>query len=589
MKEAEIVLCEENGVKLICEISDKFNNYSDICEVELVEKKDDEQEEELTIDKIGVSKYLKDFLNSYSENKDKMELEDWLEWKLSKELKDKSKKDIKIITHELIEGVESNYTKLKEVKEYRKLGFRASDYLGKKIIENIEVSNKEEAKNNLKKISEDLEKQNINTIYKVAAIESLDIGIGITAFNKMDKYFYNINETIARGNEELAKTIITKAGNINMNPNLDGFIAEHLHANTFNLDAALKDISNVRADVLVPEGSTFGKNSVDIVIKIAEGSKEKIIQRIQAKYSSTPESTQQLFEKGNYCFQRKLVPEGQGNIGNETIQYDQVESKLLSKNRVKEIQKEIQSGNIANGNLSFKNDIEIKKLSKQIAKQALQAGLIAAGIGVTASIGKKLVLGEEIKTDEVILDGIKQGGSIAISVAVAAGLRVAIENGLIKGKIKEILEKDHVISAVAFSIIEVVSVAYSVGIGNMKLKDGVDEIGNILTSTYAGIKLGSMASIWARGLLTVGSVLAPVVGVVAGSIGYFIGKAGASAVYKGICAIRDVVVSGVKDILKSGYNTVKSVASGLYEGIKSAISSIGDGIKSVGDWIGSWF
>lgn len=586
MKEAEIILCEENGIKLICGISDKFNDYSDICEVELVENQKDE---ELTIDKIGVSQYLKEFLKSYSENKNKMELEDWLEWKLSGELKAKPKEEIKAITGELIEGVECSYSRLREVKEYRKLGFRGSDYLGKKIIENIEIENKEEAKEMLKDISGGLEQQNINTIYEIAAKESLNIGMGITAFNKMDKYFYNINETIAKGNEELIKTITTKAGDINMNPNLDGFIAEHFHANTFNLDATLKEISNVRADVLVPEGSTFGKNSVDITVKIIEGSKEKVIQRIQVKYSSTSESTQKLFEKGNYHFQRKLVPEGQGDIGREKIKYGKTESDVLSKNKAKEIQKEIQKGNVKNGNLSFKNDVEIKKLSKQIGKQSLQAGVMAVGIGLTASIGKKLIFGEKIEADEIILDGIKSGGSIGLSTAIAGGLKASIEKGYVSGGIKNILKSNSIIGTVAFSTIGVVSIAYSIGTGDMKLKNGVNEIGNILTSTYAGIKLGSMASIGAIGLLTVGSVLAPVIGVVAGTVGYLIGNTGANAIYKGISTIGETVVSGVKNILKSGYNTVKSVASGVWEGVKSVASSIDDGIKSFGGWISSWF
>ncbi|MCS5854374.1 hypothetical protein LNO23_00245 [Klebsiella pneumoniae subsp. pneumoniae] len=58
---------------------------------------------------------------------------------------------------------------------------------------------------------------------------------------------------------------------MNQQLNLDGFIAEQHHADTFNLDAVAKG-SEYRAEVLKPKsGGTYGKNSVDVVIRDGEG------------------------------------------------------------------------------------------------------------------------------------------------------------------------------------------------------------------------------------------------------------------------------------------------------------------------------
>ena len=61
------------------------------------------------------------------------------------------------------------------------------------------------------------------------------------------------------------RTITTQAGAISRNPNLDGFIAEQYHAQTFNLNAAARN-SEYTAKVLEPNGNGYAKNSVDIVI-----------------------------------------------------------------------------------------------------------------------------------------------------------------------------------------------------------------------------------------------------------------------------------------------------------------------------------
>ncbi len=81
---------------------------------------------------------------------------------------------------------------------------------------------------------------------------------------------------------------------MNQQLNLDGFIAEQHHVDTFNLDAVAKG-SEYSAEVLQPKPyQTYGKNSVDIVIKDGEG---KIVRRYQAKYGADADATDTMLKK----------------------------------------------------------------------------------------------------------------------------------------------------------------------------------------------------------------------------------------------------------------------------------------------------
>ena len=78
-------------------------------------------------------------------------------------------------------------------------------------------------------------------------------------------------------------------GSINQNLNLDGFIFEQHHANTFNMDAVLKG-SKYRAEAVQPNpGEVYKKNSVDIVIKDIVSGKQ--VKRYQAKLCRDSKAT----------------------------------------------------------------------------------------------------------------------------------------------------------------------------------------------------------------------------------------------------------------------------------------------------------
>lgn len=564
----EEVLCEENGYQLIVERKEFSQNEEEIIEVEVVEK--NLENEKLAIDNDKLMDILKRFVREYIKNKNQDSTQ-WLIDRLKEEFPEKTQEQLLKESQELIAGVKLGKEKYELVKEKRALGISPSDVLAKDIIKTTEGVSIKEVKEELKSTSKAIEKENISSMYKMT--KGIEIAPNIMAFDKMTRYFDNINEVIAKGNQKMVDSLMTKAGNINQNPQLDGFIFEQFHENTFNIDAAIKDISGIRAEALVPKpGTGYGKNSIDLVVKVKRGETEYIVRKYQAKLSDNPEK---LFQDGNYKFQRRLYGEGHEEIGNTKVEYEGIESDALSKSDAKVIQKEVQEGNLDAAKQNFENNVDVKSLSKQIAKQALTSATIGVGVGMALSTGIKLAKGEEIKAEEVIIDGLKAGGSVGLSTAIAGGLKTAVEKKVITGWAANILKNNSVVGTIAFSALSLIGVASSIGSGDLSLKDGMKETGAILAGTYGGIK-GSLAGIALAGgvIASVGTILAPVVAAVAGTIGYFAGSTIASNIAKGAAEVASTVTSGIKEVVKAGYNAVKSVASAVWNGVKSAASAV---------------
>ena len=579
----EEVICEENGYQLIIERTEFTGEEKDIIEAEIVE--DDKENEKISVDSPKLIEILKRFVREYIKEKrenEKVDLHIWLLKRLKEEFPEKSMEVLEKDVKELIAGVELGKKKYEIVKEKRELGITPSDTLAKEIRETTVGDSALEVKEELRASINILEKENISNMYKMAS--GVEIAPKIMAFNKMTRYFDNINEVIAKGNEKMVNSLMTKAGNINQNPQLDGFIFEQFHENTFNIDAATKDVTNVRAEALVPkEGTGYGKNSVDLVVKVKKGNIEKVVRRYQAKLSKNAE---ELYRRGNYRFQRKLYGKGQEEVGNTTVEYNGVTSKSMSKEEGKFIQNEVQKGNIEVTKQSFEKDVDIKILSKQLAKQTMVSATIGMGTGMLISAGTKIIQGEEVKAEDVIIDGLKAGGSVGISTAIAGGLKTAIEKKIITGVAAKILKHNSVIGTIAFSAVSLVGVMASVGSGDMNLKDGMKEVESILAGTYGGIK-GSMVGMALAGTIigSVGVVLTPIVAAVAGTIGYFVGSTMASNIAKGAMKVGSTIVSEVKTVVKAGTSVVKSVASG----VKNVASKTWNTVKSIGSKITNFF
>ena len=300
---------------------------------------------------------IKKFLKSYAENEksqDKKDLKTWLTLELQNELPNKKVEDIEKIATELILGIEVYYQKKKEVEKYQSVGITNGDYVGNEILEKVaeeieetEIVDTKEVIEDMKEVSNILSNYNEAMIYETAAIKEPQLVANILSANSVNNYVDTINTAIDNANKTLMKSVTTKTGMINQNPNLDGFIFEEYHAGTFNVDAAVKQ-KTYHAEALKPElGETYGKNSIDLVIEDTR----KVIKKYQAKaYKNANETAKAFNDKNGYKYvgQVKLVPTEQtSEIANsvDKIKYNNVKSKGITKAEIKEIQNDLQTRN----------------------------------------------------------------------------------------------------------------------------------------------------------------------------------------------------------------------------------------------------
>ena len=552
---------------------------------------------------------IKEFLKSYAENEksqDKKDLKTWLISELQNELPNKKVEDIEKIATELIAGIEIYYQKKKEVEKYQSLGITNGDYIGNQILEKLadeieeaEIVDTKEVIEDMKEASNILSQYNETMIYETAAIKEAQLVANVLSAKSVNNYIDTINTTIDNANKTLVESVTTKAGNINQNPNLDGFIFEEYHAGTFNIDATVKQ-KPYHAEALKPEiGETYGKNSIDLIIEDSG----KYVKKYSAKaYKDANETAKSFYDKitgYKYKFQSKLVPTDQvGDIANsvDKIKYNNVESKGITKSEIKDIQNDLQSGNKKADIFNFKKDVNTISISKQIGKQAMINGTMGLGIRMAANIGINLIQGKEVEAEEIIEAGIKTGASMGMATAVAGGIRVAVEKKVIPTVFSRILT-NNTIGAIAASSIDIIGTAYKLGSGEITLGKAVKDVGNSISAGYGAIISsgigfsGGMALATTIGLGTIGTVgtiltggLALVAGAVCGVIGSKVG----GAIANGIGAVAGAIVDGAVGIVKAGKEVIKSVASGIWNGVKTVGSAVVSGLSSVASGIGNF-
>ena len=554
---------------------------------------------------------IKKFLKSYAENEksqNKKDLKTWLISELQNELPNKKVEDIEKIATELIAGIEIYYQKKKEVEKYQSLGITNGDYIGNQILEKVaneieeaEIVDTKEVIEDMKEASNILSQYNETMIYETAAIKEAQLVANVLSTKSVNNYIDTVNTAIDNANKTLVESVTTKAGTINQNPNLDGFIFEEHHAGTFNIDAAVKQKSYY-AEALKPElGETYGKNSIDLVIKDDAG---KYVKKYSAKaYKNANETAKSFYDKTTgykYKGQSKLVPTDQTNeIANsaDKIKYNNVESKGISKAEIKDIQNDLQSGNKKADVFNFKKDVNTISISKQIGKQAMVNGTMGLGIGMVANVGINIIQGKELEIEEVIEAGVKTGASMGIATAVAGGIRVAVEKRVIPTVFSKMLT-NNTIGAIAASSMDIIETAFKLGSGEISLGKAVKDIGKSVGAAYGAIVAsgwgyaGGMAIVGMIGLGTIGAVgtiLGVGVSVVAGAICATVGSKVAGAITSGIGAVAETIIDGAVGIVKAGKEVVKSLASGVWNGVKAVGSTIASGFSSVVSSISSFF
>ena len=489
---------------------------------------------------------MKRFMDSYSLKDEKQSDEEWLIIRFHEELPDKSEEEISQMTREVLSEIKMFDENLSDLNNARSNG----------------ISNEEWVCNKM---------------------EDAAVGVSVVEYGN---YLANIDNVLGQNNQQLMNVVTTMDGNVSMNSNLDGFIAEQLHVNSFNANAALENQS-YRAEVLSPKaGQPYGKNSMDI--RIRDGN--KTLHQYQAKFGKDSHATTEMLKHGNYNNQRYLVPKGQAETVQEKFPGKSVsdhiggtdkvstKSKPISKEQVKNAQNRVQEKGKPVGQdwNSFTN----RKLAINIGKQAAVAGIGGAALGAGFHVAAKVFKGEDIKASEVVETAIVSGTDTGIKAACAGALKVGVEKGLVPMLAKG--TSIGVITSIACIGVENAKVLFKLATGEITGLEAVDLMGRTTVSTTAGI-LGAMGGEMALGAL--GFVITGPVGllggIVAGTVGYLAGSNIGNLVYDGAKKVASVAKSCASSI----WSGVKTVGSGIGSAVGSAVSGIGNAISSFGDWL----
>lgn len=388
------------------------------------------------------------------------------------------------------------------------------------------------------------------------------------------EYAQSIDNALTHANDLMRDIITRNDGQISMARNLDGFIAEVHHVNTFNINAKAAG-SSAHAELVVKPGKAFGKNSVDIQIKDGSG---KVVRRYQAKYGADAGSTEKLFEHGDYRGQGSLVPEGHSadmqRKAVETIDYDGVESTPLSKEEAV-CQREKAHKDKQISEMDWHNADAIT-VGKQIGKTAL----VAASLGVCFQGGRILArrlwnsltgtenLSAEEDVQEFVEDSLKTVGGTVLTVATSGALLVASRRGFL-GNVMKRTPAGHIamIGSVAMDNLKNLCDLAS---GDISKEEALDRVANTTVTTVAGL-VGAEAGLGIGA--AIGTVLGPVGifvgGLAGGIIGGMLGSTVADKVYK-----------AGKSVAKAAVSAIADTASAISRGASNFVSSVGSFLSS---------
>lgn len=378
------------------------------------------------------------------------------------------------------------------------------------------------------------------------------------------QYLNGLDEAVKTANEQMRDTLLTQAGIVNQNHNLDGFIAEQHHVNSYNLKAQATG-SDYRAEVVKPEpGTRYGKDSIDVIVKDGSGN---TVARYQVKYGATAEDTIQYIKRGNYEGQDLIVPADQVEAVQKAfpdkkvtaaIEDGKSSSKPLTKEEAQKMRDEAQKkGNFLEQDWSAYSN---KDIALGIGKQVGIGTLQGAAVGVGFQIAEKIWNDEPLEGEEVLKTAITTGADSGVKIATASALKVASEKGIIA-----LLPKGtstNTFTAIATVAIENIKVAAKVVSGELTPREGLLAMEQTTGACVAGIVTAGKGAVCGA---TIGAVLGPIGsaigGFVGGITGYMAGSTLGKAVIKGAQKIRDVAVKTIRNIgtaVKEGFRTAKN-------------------------------
>ncbi|WP_459720316.1 hypothetical protein [Paraburkholderia sp. 2C] len=388
-------------------------------------------------------------------------------------------------------------------------------------------------------------------------------------------YTTDIERAITQATGNSAAVVQRLDGEISLCMNLDGFIAEQHHVDTFNIDAAAKG-SPLRARVLSPApGNPYTKNSVDIGIYDGNG---KLIGRYQCKYGADAEATQTCFDRGDYRGQKKLVPEGQSKDipgSTEVIEADGVTSTPLSKEDAKRQQQAAQQEQETR-QYEWKDANRIT-IAKQIGKQALFAAAIACAMQGARILGTRAWNSLRGKKNppfseamnEFFQSSVKSGAHAGLMVAVVGGIVVAVKNGWLGTLVKNTPAGR--IANIVFIGMENAKILYKLGRGELSAPEALEAMAETTTVALASLAAAAEGTLLGA---EIGMVFGPWGALVGGFVGGLVGGFAGGTVARTMFAAQ-------KAVAKAATHVLKDVASVAADGVRHAAKAVASVFSAV--------
>lgn len=387
-------------------------------------------------------------------------------------------------------------------------------------------------------------------------------------------YSVRIDAELEKATAHARDTITCKDGSINQSDHLHGHIAEQHHTDSFNIDAASKD-SGVRAERL----ESLERNSADI--RVGDG---KDTVDYQSKYGNSAENSDQAFKDGDYGSQERLVPAGQESQvegSTDRVSLDGVESDPLSHEEAKQRQKDAQEEGHSK-EYSW-DDVDLRTVSKQVAKQALLAAALAVAVQGVRIGGRRTWnswRGDEnpsLKEDwnEFCDSALHSGVQSGVTVALVGAVIVAARKGWLGTALKN---TDAALITVAVCVaVENARVLYKLSKEERTLAEAAAELLETnfvavatLAGTYAGGALGT----------AVGTVFGGVCAPIGGFIGRFIGGTLASAAANAIVKVTPRLVDYLID-------RATSIGAKARDNASEALYNLADSVRGAARWVGA--
>lgn len=465
-----------------------------------------------------------------------------LKEKISGELTEQEAKELRPIYRDFVKAFRENMDK------------PDSGWVEKLLEKYLLGTPKEDIRRMTKEVTETIHK---NDVARKGSDKLEKMGSAVNAIQKSG-YLKEIDRTLEKANDKLLDTVMRKNLDVNRNPNLDGFLAERYHVETFNVNAAVKK-SPWRARVVEPTGA-YGKNSVDVVIFNSDT--KKIARRYQFKYGADAKATEQMWNNGNYKFQRFLAPKGQSQeISSKAVEVlespdGKVRSTALSKTDAKKLQENAQKLDAVKNDLTFEKDVAVKDLAPELGKQGVQSFLVGGIYGAGKETLSQWKQGETLDVKKIGKSSLEGGGDFAAKQTLASFLKVGSEKGIVKAIPKGTsMETITNISCIA---IEDAKIAVKVGKGELTAAEGAGQAVETTASTGVGVLAAGKGAViggkigTAGGAVIVSFAAGPEASVVGAKVGAVVGEVvGSSIGYLVGSGAAESFVKGAKEILNN--------------------------------------